>query len=266
MKHFSILLLLLLAVGARSQELQPSQQVLQEIYNNMVYVEGGSFMMGCTSEQIGCYEDERPAHQVSISDFMISKYEVTQSQWEAVMETSIWQQRDSTKQRWPLFGAGFDYPMYYVSWIEAQEFITRLNQFTEKNYRLPTEAEWEYAARGGTKSEGYRYAGSNIVEEVAWVEHNSINTTNPVGQKNPNELGLYDMSGNVWEWCSDWFEEYRSYSDSDPTGPYSGMLRVLRGGSWANDARYSRLPTRGNDTPDRRDYCFGFRLVLSYSE
>lgn len=225
----------------------------------MVFVEGGTFIMGCTSEQGGdCDDNESPNHSVTLSDFYISKYEVTQAQWEAVMKTSIRQQRDKAlpflrellddpdldTADLPIFGEGPDYPMYYVSWEEAQEFATRLSQLTGKEYRLPTEAEWEYAARGGNKSKGYKYSGGNMIEQVAWYYDNSYNKTHPVGKKQPNELGLYDMSGNVWEWCYDWGGEYGSGSLTDPTGPASGLLRVHRGGSCLSDAANCRVSYR----------------------
>jgi len=261
MKYLHILLLLLLPFAAHSQAPTPSEQVLQEIFNNMVYVEGGDFIMGCTPEQHICYEDEYPKHQICLDDFKISKYPVTQRQWEEVMGTTVQQQRNLVNPRLPLWGECDDCPMYYVSWFEAQQFIMKLNQLTGKNYRLPTEAEWEYAARGGKMSKGYQYAGSDRVEMAAWMENNS-NGARPVGQKLPNELGLYDMSGNVWEWCYDRFGNYNEYPQTNPTGSSSGNLRVLRGGCWANNANYCRLSIRGNDNPDTRDYCYGFRLVL----
>lgn len=242
----------------------------------MVFVEGGTFIMGCTSEQGGdCGGNESPNHSVTLSDFYISKYEVTQGQWEAVMKTSIRQQRDKALQflrefldapdldttDFPILGEGSDYPMYYVSWDEVQEFITRLNRLTGKQYRLPTEAEWEYAARGGKKSEGYKYSGSNFIEQVAWYKDNSGEKTHPVGGKKPNELGIYDMSGNVWEWCYDWYDSYDSGSQTNPVGPSSGSYRVIRGGGWDYDAAYGRVSYRSNDTPSYRYFNLGFRLV-----
>ena len=172
---------------------------------------------------------------------------------------------------WGLYGQGSTYPMYYISWNDCQEFIKKLNQLTGINFRLPTEAEWEYAARGGNKSRGYKYSGSNTIGEVAWYRDNAYDGvgknspdygTHPVGTKSPNELGLYDMSGNVWEWCSDWYGEYSSSSQTNPTGPTSGFYRVLRGCSWNNSARNCRVSTRTNDYPGIGDSNSGFRLAL----
>ena len=132
---------------------------------------------------------------------------------------------------------------------------------TGRRFRLPTEAEWEYAARGENRSQGYKYSGSNNLNSVAWYADNSGNTTHDVGLKSPNELGIYDMSGNVWEWCSDWYGNYSSSSQTNPTGSYSGSIRVSRGGSWYSDARYCRVSTRSNFTPDRRYISLGLRLA-----
>lgn len=217
---------------------------------DMVYVEGGTFTMGATSEQgSDAYSDERPTHSVTVSDFYIGKYEVTQAQWRAVMGSN------------PSYFTGDNLPVEQVSWDDIQEFITKLNTMTGKTFRLPTEAEWEYAARGGDKSKGYKYSGSNTLDNVAWYTNNSSSKTHPVGQKQPNELGLYDMSGNVWEWCQDWYGSYSSSSQTNPTGPSSGSRRVLRGGSCYNFARDCRVSYRGSGDPDDRYNLNGFRLV-----
>jgi formylglycine-generating enzyme required for sulfatase activity len=220
---------------------------------DMVYVEGGTFTMGATSEQgSDAYSDERPTHSVTVSDFYIGKYEVTQAQWRAVMGSN------------PSYFTGDNLPVKQVSWDDIQEFITKLNTMTGKTFRLPTEAEWEYAARGGNKSKGYKYSGSNTLDNVAWYTNNSGGKTHPVGQKQPNELGLYDMSGNVWEWCQDWYGSYSSSSQTNPTGPSSGSCRVLRGGSWDRNARRCRVSYRdGRTFPDYRSYDSGFRLACS---
>ena len=187
---------------------------------------------------------------------------MTQELWEAVMGTTVAQQRDKVDCGWPLCGVGSNYPMYYISWDDCQEFVKRLNELTGKNFRLPTEAEWEYAARGGNKSRGYKYSGSDNIGDVAWYWDNSSKEPHPVGTKSPNKLGLYDMSGNVWEWCSDWYSDYSSSSQTNPTGPTLGSYRVSRGGSWNYNASYCRVSIRAGSTPDNRRNYLGFRLVM----
>jgi formylglycine-generating enzyme required for sulfatase activity len=222
----------------------------------MVYVEGGTFTMGCTSEQgSDCWDWENPVHQVTLDGFYIGKYEVTQAEWKEIMGTSISQQRDKAGAS-SLYGTGDNYPMYYVSWDEVQEFIRKLNAQTGGNYRLPTEAEWEYAAKGGNQSQGYKYSGSNNASEVAWYDNNSSSSTHPVGQKKANELGIYDMSGNVWEWCSDWYGSYSSNSQVNPKSPSSGSCRVVRGGSWGINGRYVRVSDRYDGSVGDRGAAF----------
>ncbi len=228
----------------------------------MVYVEGGSYNMGCTGEQGGdCDDDEKTVRYVTVSDFYIGQFEITQAQWQAVMGTSVYQQRDKANTSWPMYGTGNDYPMYYVSWEEAKEFCRRLSQQTGKTYRLPTEAEWEYAARGGKKTQNTKYAGGYSLDYVGWYTSNSGGKTHAVGTKNANELGIYDMSGNVWEWCEDWYGDYRSYDTDNPTGPSSGSYRVIRGGGWSNSASSCRVSNRDYDSPGNRYYDLGFRVV-----
>jgi formylglycine-generating enzyme required for sulfatase activity/uncharacterized protein YcgL (UPF0745 family) len=222
----------------------------------MVFVQGGTFTMGCTSEQgSDCDSDEKPTFSATVSDFYIGKYEVTQAEWRAVMGS------DPAE----LYFKGCDNcPVERVSWNDIQEFLKKLNQKTGKTYRLPTEAEWEFAARGGKKSKGYKYAGSNNIDEVAWYSSNSGSKTKPVGTKKANELGIYDMSGNVWEWCSDWYSSYTNSNKTNPTGPSSAQTnRVLRGGSWDSNARRCRVSYRSNGSPVSRDYEYGVRVVLS---
>jgi len=218
----------------------------------MIRVEGGTFQMGCTGEQgSDCYPRETPAHNVTLSSFYIGKYPVTQAQWQAVMGDN------------PSYFKGENLPVEQVSWHDAQEYINRLNAATGKKYRLPTEAEWEYAARGGNKSQGYKYSGSNSIGNVAWYGDNSGNTTHAVGTKQANELGIYDMSGNVWEWCQDWYESYSSSAQTNPTGPSWGSYRVFRGGSWDFNAQYCRVSFRDGIYPDDRFDDVGFRVALS---
>lgn len=225
---------------------------LNKLINNMVYVAGGTFTMGGTSEQSSdAYDDEKPTHSVTLSSYYICKYEVTQALWRAVMGSN------------PSNFKGDNLPVENVSWNDCQTFINRLNSNTGRNFRLPTEAEWEFAARGGNYSRHYKYSGSNYISDVAWYDGNSGNRTHPIGTKQANELGLYDMSGNVYEWCSDWYGSYSSYSQNDPTGPNSGSDRVLRGGSWSGNARNCRSSGRIIITPGARDDGLGLRLVLS---
>ena len=230
----------------------------------MIYVEGGTFTMGCTSEQGGdCYDDESPNRRTTVNSFYMGMLEVTQSQWEKVMGTSVYQQKNKANPDWPMRGTGPDYPMYYVSWEEAKEFCRRLSQQTGKTYRLPTEAEWEYAARGGKKAEGTKYSGSNSISSVAWYTDNSNGSTHPCGTKQANVLGIYDMSGNVWEWCEDRYGNYLSYDTNNPKGASSGSGRVLRGGCWGNGARGCRVSDRGSRGPGIRINIYGFRVVLA---
>ena len=219
----------------------------------MVYVEGGTFRMGATEEQgEDAFDREKPVHRVTLSSYLIGKHEVTQALWEEVMGSNP----SYNKQ-------GGDYPVERVSWNDCQEFIEELNDRTGMKFRLPTEAEWEYAARGGNRSKGYKYAGSNNLNEAGWYDGNSGNHTHPVGEKKPNELGLYDMSGNVYEWCQDWYGDYSSEAQTNPTGLQSGRSRVLRGGSRWRGARSCRVSDRRLSVPGHRNGYFGLRLVLS---
>ncbi len=221
----------------------------------MVKVEAGSFDMGATPEMRSLqypYDDEKPDHRVTLTkNYYIGKYEVTQALWQVVMGNN------------PSRFKGDDLPVERVSWKRCQDFISKLNSLTGKRFRLPTEAEWEYAARGGNKSRGYRYSGSNTLDDVAWYGDNSGSKTHAVGTKQPNELGIYDMSGNVSEWCQDWRGSYSSSPQTNPTGAVSGSYRVDRGGSWLYSAWFSRSSSRGGRTPGGRDGDLGLRLVLS---
>jgi formylglycine-generating enzyme required for sulfatase activity len=218
----------------------------------MVYVRGGTFTMGCTAEQgKDCLDNEKPAHEVTVGDFYIGKYEVTQAEWKAVMGNN------------PSNFKGDNLPVEKVNWNDVQEFIRKLNTTTGKNYRLPTEAEWEYAARGGSQSWGFKYSGSNSISDVAWYRKNSGSKTHPVGMKRANELGIYDMSGNVYELVNDWYGDYSSGSQTNPVGPSSGSRRVFRGGSWIIDARHARVSFRFIDLLGYRFDSLGFRLASS---
>ena len=206
----------------------------------MMPVEGGSFTMGSPDSDTDADDDEKPQHAVTLSSFYMGETEVTQALWKAVMDGAN-----------PSNFQGDNLPVEKVSWEDCQTFIAKLNQMTGKTFRLPTEAEWEYAARGGSKSYPFTYAGSDYLALVAWYADNSENKTHPVGTKTKNELGLYDMSGNVLEWCNDWYGEdyYSSSPQTDPTGPATGSYRVYRGGSWNNVAHYCRVSYRNYNTP-----------------
>lgn len=239
---------------------------------DMVFVEGGTFTMGSIYGE----DDERPVYKVTLCDFYISKYEVTQQEWVEIMGYN------------PSYLKGDNLPVDKVNWYEAVEYCNKRSlkeglspcytinsnnvscDFNANGYRLPTEAEWEFAARGGIKSQGFNYSGSNRISLVAWHTHNSDNKIHEVGRKQPNELGIYDMSGNAWEWCWDWYdEEYPESSLTDPRGPSSGKLgsitrRVLRGGSRYNIIRDCRVTCRAWNIPDREgEPDMGFRVVVS---
>lgn len=278
MKKVLVLLGLLMALGASAlegitasvdgvrvnngkKEAQAERErIIRELEGNMVYVESGTFMMGATNEQDMFADDEKPvhqmtlssfhmsAHQVTLSSFYICKYEVTQELWTAVMGSN------------PSEFKGAKRPVEQVSWEDCQTFITKLNQLTGKNYRLPTEAEWEYAARGGNRSNGYKYAGSNTIEDVAWYDCKS--GTHDVGTKRANELGLYDMTGNVLEWCGDWSGSYSSRSQTNPKGAFWGDVRVCRGGCWLSPGWDWCVSDRGGCPPTQGDCFIGLRLTL----
>ena len=245
-------------------------------YDDLIYVEGGTFTMGATSEQgSDANSNETPTHQVTLSSYYIGKYEVTQQLWEYVMSYSgtaadgttmtsyssdVWLGTNPSSS----YGLGNYYPAYNVTYNDIVNiFLPRLNKITGGDYRLPTEAEWEYAARGGNKSQGYKYSGSNTIGDVAWCPENSGSKSHAVGTKQANELGIYDMSGNVGEWCSDRYGSYSSSAQINPTGPTSGTFRVFRGGDWRNTAVNSRVSDRGYYYPANRYFYVGFRLASS---
>ena len=228
----------------------------------MAWVEGGEFSMGCTPDQGGeCVENEQNVRNVTLSGFYIGVFEVTQSQWEKVMGTTVQQQKSKAGYN-SLYGVGSDYPMYYVNWTEASEFCRLLSEKSGRTYALPTEAQWEYAARGGQHANYERYSGSSRIEDVAWFSGSSKATIHPCGRKNANALGLYDMSGNVSEWCADWYNTYYSSDDTnDPQGPVDGDYRVIRGGYWDGKSQFCRVAYRQYEKPVSRSYRTGFRVV-----
>ena len=244
-----------------------------------VKVERGSFEMGSSSG----YSEESPEHEVTLNSFSMSKYEITNKQYCAFLNEKGNQSEGGTEwlhlegiyvdkrkisresDRFVVESGYEDHPVIYVSWFGARAYCTWLSSKIGKEVRLPTEAEWEYAARGGKNSRGYTYSGSNTLGEVAWYDGNSSLKVHKVGGKSPNELGLYDMSGNVAEWCSDWYGKYYYYSSPsrNPKGPSSGSSKVLRGGSWYFHAPYCHVARRDDDNPDIRIIIYGFRVAFS---
>jgi len=214
----------------------------------LIFVEGGTFTMGCSDDE--CEDRELPNRKVTLSSFNIAKYPVTQEQWIVIMGNN------------PSGFKGDNLPVENINYEDIQMYINKLNANTGKNYRLPTEAEWEYAARGGNQSKGYKYSGSNDIDAVAWYNGNSKGATHIVGIKAPNELGIYDMSGNVREKCSDWYGPYSAEPQTNPTGLETGNYRVDRGGYWENNAKVCRISMRGYTQHSYRTNTCGFRLVL----
>lgn len=218
----------------------------------MISVSGGTFQMGATSEQgSDAYDDEKPVHKVTLSDYYIGQTEVTQALWQAVMGNN------------PSIFKGDNLPVECVSWNDCQEFIEKLNAKTGRTFRLPTEAQWEFAARGGNNSRDYKYSGSNYPNDVAWYDANSMKKTHNVATKQANELGIYDMSGNVYEWCQDWYgsDYYKNSDANNPRGAYTGSSRVRRGGGWGYNAGYCRSAFRGHYDPAYSNN-LGLRLAL----
>lgn len=229
--------------------------LLKEIDDNMLKIDGGTFTMGCSNpSDTECYYWEKPRHTVVLNTFALGKFTVTQKEWKGIMGTT------------PAAKYCAECPVVNVSWNDAEMFINKLNQLSNKNYRLPTEAEWEYAAKGGNQGHGYKYAGGDNAMNVAWYDSLISHEVHAVGQKKANELGLFDMSGNVWQWCSDWFDDkYYSKSPShNPTGPPAMAgenARSLRGGSWWGPLKDCRVANRDKYPPDSKDDDVGFRLA-----
>jgi formylglycine-generating enzyme required for sulfatase activity len=223
------------------------RKVITEIAAQMAPIPGGDFTMGCKARDNNCQADEKPVTLVSLNNFMIGRFEVTQRQYLTILGSN------------PSYNYNCaDCPVEEVSWDDAQRFISKLNELSGKNYRLPTEAEWEFAAAGG---KDFVYVGADVIKDVAWYAENSGNTTHPVGLNTPNSFGLYDMSGNVWEWCSDWYQPYKGTHQTNPQGPSTGSYRVIRGGSWNNSAKSCRVSTRFNNSQTNRFFNLGFRLA-----
>ena len=248
-----------ISLGETNADISTKEFTVNGVLFKMVAVGGGTFQMGATSEQQGAYNDEKPVHSVTLSDYYIGETEVTQELWQAVMGSNP-----------SYFTGNSQRPVECVSWNDCQTFVNKLNDLCAgqlpagRRFRLPTEAEWEYAARGGNRSRGTQYSGSSSIDNVAWYNDNSGSTTHPVKGKSRNELGLYDMSGNVYEWCSDWYSSnyYSNSPSTNPQGPSSGSYRVLRGGSWYDCAQGCRVASRDYCSPGFRFYDYGLRLAL----
>ena len=243
------------------------KDAVRDMISNMVKVEAGTFYMGAQKDSVEyyCYDEEAtslesPVHEVTVSEFYINKYEVTQLLWEAIMGETPNKEKD---MQWEdEFGKGDNYPAYRISYNEVETFIGKLNEYTGLRFSLPTEAQWEYAARGGKNTYYELYAGGYNVLEVAWIDSNS-DKCSEVGKKNANGLGLYDMSGNVWEMCQDWYYDYTEEAVTDPVGEeYNQGYKVFRGGSWNTNAQQARVTARYRQGIHYRDYNTGFRLVI----
>ena len=254
---FAILLFSTITLTAQTE-----QYKVGDVTFNMVFVKGGAFKMGCTSEkETSCWDIEKPVHKVIVSDFWMGQTEVTQELWYEVMGLTIGQQRDKASTSLPLFGEGPSYPIYYVSWDEAVEFCEKLNKMLSDQlpsgykFALPTEAEWEYAARGGKSPSEQLYAGRT---------RGDYRGVPRVMSGYPNNLELYDMSGSVYEWCADWFGEnyYKTSPKKDPKGPSSGDSRVIRGGTWSLELEFSLVFRRNSDIPDKHSIDNGVRVAL----
>lgn len=225
-------------------------------YPTMVTVEGGTFTMGDT--EMEGYEREQPTHQVTLKTFKIAKTETTVAQWKVFCNAT-----GRSMPETPIWGWIDSHPIVNVNYGDAVAYCDWLAEKMDADYRLPTEAEWEYAARGGKQSKGTKYSGGRSLDNAGWYDANSGFKTHSVATKNPNELGLYDMSGNVWEWCKDWYGAYSADAQTNPKGATSGALRVLRGGGWYYSASRCRVADRGYSGPTRRLNGGGFRVALS---
>ena len=266
-------------LGNLPAEPEATEYTVNGVTFKMIQVDAGTFTMGATEEQgSDAYSDESPTHQVTLSSFAIGQTEVTQELWLAVMGSNpSWFNGTGNPNHGSSHsndcGTNLQRPVECVSWNDCQEFISRLNQITGKNFRLPTEAEWEFAARGGNFSQGYKYAGSNNIDDVAWYGSNASedsqfgvggNGPQTVGTKLPNEIGLYDMSGNVAEWCQDKYGSYSAEAQTNPAGVASGSEYVVRGGSWLRIPRICRVSSRSKDVPTWYSERVGLRLALQF--
>jgi formylglycine-generating enzyme required for sulfatase activity len=271
MKKISVSLLFILYAGSVCGQDKDKNLTftVNGIQFEMVFVDSGTFLMGCSNEKKDCYNNEMPAHKVTLSNFYyIGKYEVTQKLWYAVMKNTI-QQQHKLASAVSVFGEGGDLPMYYINYNECIEFCGKLNKLLSNQlpkgykFRIPTEAQWEYAARGGKKSNGYKYSGSDSIGEVAWYDRNSGNKTHEVGIKTANELGIYDMSGNIGEWCQDGMNGYLNTPETNPKNLSTDFVYVFRGGSFSHDMTSCRVYYRRSAGGSIRYGNIGLRICLS---
>ena len=257
MKHFKLIICVFIIFSFATEKNNVNAQ--RALEPEMVFVEGGSFMMGNKEGE----SDEQPVHEVIIDDFYIGKYEVKSADFQKFVQEEGINQPTMPPWHTPL------HPAIYVTWRQARDYCEWLSEKTGKNFRLPTEAEWEYAAKGGQKSKkDYMYAGSNMIDEVCVYSGNAAGGAALVGSKEPNELGIYDMSGNVWEWCYDRYNKnyYKNSPKKNPKGPDSGKWRIVRGGSWDNVAHKTRITYRNSNIPTNGGFVDGFRIVREVKE
>lgn len=251
-KYYSCLLLFVLVSCTDNNKVNVKEYTANGVSFKMIAVDGGTFIMGSPENAPGSESDEYPAHKVTVSSFYLAETEVTQELWTAVMGNNPSGYTDDAQL-----------PVESVTWDDCQQFIAKLNEITGDSFRLPTEAEWEYAARGGNCSKGYLYCGSDTLANVGWYKDNSEERPHKVKQLAPNELGLYDMSGNIWEWCSDWMGDYTAVDAVDPQGAAEGRSRIVRGGSWLVDAAICRPADRSSGAPRGGGCIVGLRLASS---
>lgn len=250
-KYYFGLLLLVLVSCTDNNKVNVKDYTVNGVSFKMIAVDGGSFVMGSPENAPGAERDEFPAHKVTVSSFYMAETEVTQELWTAVMGNNPSGYTDDAQL-----------PVESVTWNDCQQFIAKLNEITGGSFRLPTEAEWEYAARGGNRSKGYVYCGSDTLANVGWYKDNAEERPHKVKLLAPNELGLYDMSGNIWEWCSDWMGDYTAEDAVDPQGAAEGRARIVRGGSWLVDAAVCRPADRSSGAPRGGGCIVGLRLAI----
>ena len=238
-------------VSHKERKENPRNYTVNGVTFKMIAIEGGTFTMGSAEGCPGAEKDELPAHKVTVDSYFLAETEVTQELWTAVMGSNPSGYTDDPQL-----------PVESVTWDDCQNFIGKLNALTGASFRLPTEAEWEYAARGGKRAKNHLYSGSDTLSTVGWYKENAGERPHKVKQLAPNELGLYDMSGNIWEWCNDWYTDYSADEANNPQGPQEGKTRVVRGGCWLMDAAICRPADRSSGAPRGCGCIVGLRLAM----